>query len=263
MIRFANDKDIKQLKTLWMNSFHDEEAYLDFFFNKLPDWECVVLEKEGEIISMLFLLKCSLDSQEGRYIFAACTHPLYRGCGFMAQIIEYVKKYYKDICSFLCLVPAHNDLFHYYKRLGFKTYFYNTILNIENKTKNITVPVNLPYETFTSLRHQYPNVLQWGEQESQMVFQENLFIGGKNLKTPTGYAILRENKDVCQVIEWISSTYDKNELINLTKCNQIEVRMPYRGGEQKNPNGMILALNPAAENYFETIKNPYLSLVLD
>ena len=59
-------------------------------------------------MSMLFLLDCTYNGQQGAYVYAVATHPDYRKQGFMQKCIDYSQTLDYD---FLCLVPAEAYLF--------------------------------------------------------------------------------------------------------------------------------------------------------
>lgn len=267
MIRFlCSHDDLTQVKALWSACFGDSPAYIDFLTGKMSEAECVVFEQDQTIVSMLYLLKCNLQQYSGRYIFAACTGSSYRGQGIMRALLCYTAKQYEASCDFLCLVPANAPLFSYYEKLGYQPYFYNTILEVDNPDDTPLAHRVLSYEEFAALRCEgriHRPLLQWDKSVLRLLYDENIYNGGRNLKTGTGYAFLREAGDTCEVIEWISEDYNPQELLPLTCCKKLVIRKPYEHGLVPHPNGMIRILNPAVTKSMQTINYPYLSLVLD
>lgn len=263
MICFSHTTDEQELKKIWSVCFGDDPAYIDFFFQNLGDRECLIYKQGNEIAAMLFLLQCTLQGYTGRYIFAACTMPGFREKGYMGRLLKYAQEFYQNTCDFLCLVPAQPSLFDYYSKFGFKTYFYHTILELKHNSSAGEPACSLSYRDFLGIRSTQRQTVQWEDKESRFVFEENLFNGGKNFKTKTGYVILREAEDTCEVLEWVSNDYAVEELLPLTNCSRIIARLPVQAQGVKRKNGMIFILNPAANEPLNYISKPYLSLVLD
>lgn len=82
---------------------------------------CKTISENGKPVSMLFALPCILKSREKErnaiYIYAAATNKAYRGQGYMARLLEEIKKENKLIF----LRPANKTLIDFYSRFGFYT----------------------------------------------------------------------------------------------------------------------------------------------
>lgn len=267
MVRLALPEEKEQIKVLWQTCFHDEDSYIDFFFSRLPEPECLFYLSGNKPASMLLLLNCTLGSFTGKYIFAACTHPAYRGRGYMKTLLSGAEQLCRDKADFLCLVPANHTLFDYYRKCGYQTFFYfeRVCLTVPKGAYSESAANNsLSFSDFCKIRSAMPNFVQWGSRETNLVFEENLFNGGKNIRTPSGYAILREENEICHVIEWVSDTYHTDELLHLTRCKHIDVKKPVlQGNSNAVPSGMLYQLHPDNKEAFYNIKKPCLSLVLD
>lgn len=121
------------------------EIYRQSFGNE-PDFEKALfkncgnyikkLDKNGETVSILFLLPCEMLSggtvNNAYYLFAAATHSDKRGKGYMSQLIERIKT---ETSAPIILRPANESLIKFYEKSGFYTLIgqdktcTNTILN--------------------------------------------------------------------------------------------------------------------------------------
>lgn len=263
MIRLACVEDETQIRLLWKASFGDSDDYISFFFKQLKGtYTCFVKEENEAIVSMLFLLNCTFAGKRGKYIFAACTNADHQGRGHMGQLLHYIINQTKTTTDFLCLVPSSHSLFDYYGKVGFMPYFYNTVVEFEIQKQAHIAAKPITFSAFYERRSRAPSAVQWDLNESHFLFEENLWNGGRNCITSTGYAILREANDRCEVIEWVSDTYEVAELESVTHCKHLRVRAPVIGVPHLN--GMLYILNPESDrSTFEQISHPYLSLVLD
>ncbi len=120
-----SEKHIPGLKTLWENVFGDSRNIIDNFFSKtarLENTVCVFCEEEP--VSVLYALESTIClkgiEKKAYYVYAVCTHPLYRGKGCMVQAFSFLEKLSIERgISYIYLVPAEKELFTMYEKLGF------------------------------------------------------------------------------------------------------------------------------------------------
>lgn len=128
-VRTAVQNDVPYLRLNWSVSFGDTDEYLDFFFSRrfIPDNTLVALAGE-KVVSQLFLLPATLRTQEDEmpvdYLFAAATHPDYRGQGVMSLLLDEAR----TICrqrgiDAIVLLPGNETLYGYYEKHGYETAF--------------------------------------------------------------------------------------------------------------------------------------------
>lgn len=120
MIDFTEDR--KQITDLWKSVFKDSEAEIAFFLDNCKHKRCLGYFESGSLVSMLFLVECEYSSLYGKYIYAVCTYPEFRGKGYAGALVNYAKALDTD---FLWLIPANDGLFGYYSALGFQTRLYS------------------------------------------------------------------------------------------------------------------------------------------
>ncbi len=121
----------EQALSLYKKVFHeDSEDFAKTFTDKYFDKSCRVIEKDGKIVSMLYLLDCKVFDGETTYsafyLYAAATHPDYRNRGLMSKLISSVLKEDKVIVT----KPANDELFSFYEKFGF------TVCSYKDETKN-------------------------------------------------------------------------------------------------------------------------------
>jgi len=121
----------EELKELWHTVFGDDYAYINLFFkNEYSLCDTFAEIVDGKVVSVLYLLDCRVDfnggTYNGKYLYAAATHPDYRSRGLMGKLIIEAIDYCKNNSGidFISLVPANDGLYDYYGKFGFKTAFY-------------------------------------------------------------------------------------------------------------------------------------------
>lgn len=121
---------LTELKELYLLSFtEDTKEDADFLFEKVFS-KAKLISKElgGKTVSMLYLMDCTLKLKNKElpfyYLYAACTHPNYRGKGLMGELLKSAKDFAKkEGRSGIILKPAKPSLFKFYENYGFHPYF--------------------------------------------------------------------------------------------------------------------------------------------
>ncbi|MCR4719601.1 MAG: GNAT family N-acetyltransferase [Firmicutes bacterium] len=163
MIRFFEEKDKEAVISLWQEAFGDKReeiaVFVDFFKSGL-----LVFENDGQVVSMLTLIKTSVGAKKGRYVYAVATDKKFRGMGFASRLIDFAKQYISDNDEiFLVLVPREKSLFNFYKKHGFCELC--CCEKIEKKI-NIYENIDVKAETITA--------------EDYFSFRESFFAGEKH-----------------------------------------------------------------------------------
>lgn len=103
---------------LYQETFHDSKAFADQLFLQYYDSGCRILQRDGQVVSMLFLLPMKLmDGRNAQYLFGAATDRRCRGKGYMSELINRVLE--ANGCP-LFLRPAAPDLRKFYQKFGFR-----------------------------------------------------------------------------------------------------------------------------------------------
>jgi len=143
MITFAVEDDITELKNIWKEIFHDEDWYLELFFQTYfkQNASTLVYKVDGLIVSMLHMIPFSFKDSNAcemkvLYFYALATLPEHRGRGIMEQLMERAKEYaLVNKFGLEFLIPADEQLFEYYKNRGFSKFTSKTSLSI---TKSVS-----------------------------------------------------------------------------------------------------------------------------
>lgn len=111
----------KDCREIYRASFCDPDTvFEDLLFENCYEY-CRTYEKNGETVSMLFLLPVKIEYENkifgGSYLYAAATNPEYRKQGFMGELLKKAKAE----SDFIILRPANEKLIGYYASFGFKT----------------------------------------------------------------------------------------------------------------------------------------------
>ena len=119
MIRFFEEKDKNAVIGLWQEAFGEaEKEILPFleFINK----NMLLMEENGEIVSMLSLLKVKIGEIKGRYVYAVATDKRFRGRGYASELLRYAKQLIKENNEeFLVILPQNESLYAFYAKSGF------------------------------------------------------------------------------------------------------------------------------------------------
>ncbi len=121
MITFADRNDKTQLKQMWQSIFLEEIQVVENFFESIYDTTLTpVIKIDGEIVSSLFLLPCTIGEYKGKCVYCAMTKYAHRGKGYMKKLLDFSYDYcIENNFDFLFLVPAEKSLFDYYETCGF------------------------------------------------------------------------------------------------------------------------------------------------
>ncbi len=264
-IEFASTQDFPALKKMWKEIFMDTDAYIELFFlNKAQPNNILVIRKDMQIVSMLYLIKAPLISKdgtqiEGIYICGVATAPAYRGKGFASALIHAACQTARERGAAVCwLIPANQDLFRYYAEFGFSAKTYLNILDVTpepgripaystdldlNAMKTFYDMMNFP---FKSIRTNYDMQLIYKCYKQVLLFEN-------------GYIVLDEDKENLYVLE---QSFDAVEIVKAIayekKKKKVKLYMPSVSGKGK-PFAMFKMLNSKVQ----LPDNGYVQLMLN
>ncbi len=136
---YSDENDFEMLSSLWCEVFGDEEIYPEYFLeNVVKTADIYVYRDNGTPVSVFYLVDCSLvcgnKKYNGKYLYAAATHPEYRKKGIMRRMIDDVcNELENDNADFVCLYPAEASLYDYYEKSGFEKGFSERVYIIEKE----------------------------------------------------------------------------------------------------------------------------------
>lgn len=229
MIKFADKTMIKQLKKIWMECFHDEDSYIDFFFQEyFNDKSTLVYLMDGKPVSMLTLMPAKLHEKKNLrniyYIYAVATLPEARGKGYSSRLLDYANEITHNATF---LQPATKELENFYERNGYYTTIIRNMilvnkeqLAIDSKPQaELKAATVLPkrlrfaikelserdsglYKKIRDQRLSEEYYVEWEESELAYAIKENAFTGGKTLLVNEEYVVMvREFEEVLYIRE--------------------------------------------------------------
>lgn len=112
---------ITELRSLWKEAFGDSDAFMDDFFRYAYDQNrCRTIRRDGKTVSALYWFDVYMGLEKLAYLYGVATLAEYRGQGIAAYLIEKTCKHLQEKgYSGVLLVPGSEELFAYYRRLGF------------------------------------------------------------------------------------------------------------------------------------------------
>lgn len=163
----AGKADLPALTALWHACFGDPEADIQRFWAACFDKIQVYTAKEGKTFTaMLCVLPATLVDEEGDgrscgYFYAVCTAKSYRGRGICRKLMAYAEAHCGHDCA--ALVPATEELFGFYQKLGYLPCFYQTTYTVPaQKGARITSAAPQVYRSIRELQL-YGDFLSWEE----------------------------------------------------------------------------------------------------
>ncbi|MEG1555285.1 MAG: GNAT family N-acetyltransferase, partial [Bacteroidales bacterium] len=247
--------------------------FIDLFFKYQYQDNALVYEMEGKIVSMAFLLPATIFStgkyHPVTYVYACATDEKYRGLGLMREII---RKAYRDACAKgeagLFLLPASEELYTYYGKIGFRTFFYKQqSFAVAGVASSISYSLaELTAFEYTWLRPQFlktSNSIHWPLNHFQLLENDNktrcpqfFSLTFQDDKKAIGF-YYKENDEI-RVLELLGSDKAEEALLSffndryfLEELNSIIINKP-RGDI---PYGMIwlnqnISLSDTEKGYF-------------
>lgn len=131
--RTARREDLPRLVELWHLCFGDEEGFIRRFFQ----WPAVlegalVLEADGQVVSMLLTFPREVEGQPACYGYAFCTHPACQDRGYGRRLLAWAEDRAREQGRIaLILVPGEESLYQFYRSLGYT----ETLLRRERRWK--------------------------------------------------------------------------------------------------------------------------------
>ncbi len=254
MIRFAKKEDIENIIKLWDVCFPEEPDFNKYFFENIFRYRnTLILEENGDILSMAQMMPCSIKNLgKATYIYGACTTPEHRSKGLMKKLLEKsfaVDKRRGNTAS--VLIPANKELFEFYAKLGYETAFYigegiYTANGDDGSYKEAE------YKDIPKLMNLYTGDIERNRSYWKTYIDMYKALGGKILLRKDAYAVVSD-----RVEEIMYSTDEgKNKLLN-SICGYLEkdtVRVREKGNI---PFGMIKKYSDTAT------ENMYMNLMFN
>lgn len=183
-----------EIKRIYREAFNDSEKYIDMYFRRVyREDEAFVYTFENKIVSSLMLRKykmnfCGNDCDIS-YLAAVATSKLYRGRGFMKELIRSslgASRERGDL--FATLIPAQKWLYDYYEQFGFTAVFYveerrytslHSFLFKCGYTVAGDIATDEVYAAFDRMMHMRRNCVQHSREDYNDILIDNELDDGK------------------------------------------------------------------------------------
>ena len=199
MIDFCTSKDLKEIRDLWQECFHDQEKFVDYYFqHKFDPNRVLVYRIENRIISMMHLNPYQVVYNDQiypiSYVVAVATKKEYQGRGHMRKLMDTALHFlYNQGEIFSLLMPIDSRI---YERFGYG--FIEEHLTIECVGDSFIHPSKLvqPLEAkeneigkLVNLYHQFSSKFQMHTYRTASSFRNLLY----ELKSENGSIMLFSN----------------------------------------------------------------------
>lgn len=245
--RICTDRDIPALKAIWLSCFEEREDAAELFFKRNKSaFHAYACEKDGRIVSALYLIDCSLNSESAHYLCGAATLPDYRGQGLMSALIEYALDDAKRRGDrYSLLLPASESLYGFYARFGYQPACAVKSAILETDTARSTDGTpdlqRLQKECFRQ------NFLIWDGAFIRFAASYYACYGARTVQSENAFAIYESDGDLAEVYYAVSNDIGAlKALLNKNGISRFSLTgaadCPLFDGEIKKPFGMILPL---------------------
>lgn len=249
---WATDRHVKDVLSLWKQGFAEdaEEDILTFWRTVRGEGRCLLLQEDGEALSMAFLIPAQMDTHTVWYVYAAVTATAHRGRGLFPKLLEeIVCRARQEGVYGLFLRPGDESLFAYYARFGFVPAFSVTRFKCKAKLlhsfdKRLTwQPVTANFalcRRYWLTRCGIPHIV-WSE--GVTAYAVTLLERGGMVVSSKGLAMYRRAGDTLIVTELLCQPGDRDEVLaSLARCfacRKMSVTMPTAAGENEQAYGMF------------------------
>ncbi len=202
MIEIASCEMIPRLKEIWKRCFHDEDSYIDFYFEeRFPQVETLVHTIDGNPVAMATLIPGEISYQQTtiniRYVYAVATDPYWQGRGIASSLIRYINSRVGKEYQGTILVPASKELFEYYANLGYQIACNKRIVRFATEDQfmkkcseedaDVSFGELLPTDLYQMREQRFSNLgyVKWDIEGLNYVMKEWQFNKGKAVKVET------------------------------------------------------------------------------
>lgn len=112
----------KQCRMLWHDVFGDDVEFIDSFLVEYYRPEnMLVIERDGGVISMLYIVEMQTDYGHTGYLYAIATCPEWRRKGFASELINRALEISRERgFAAVMLIPSGDDVKRFYQSFGFE-----------------------------------------------------------------------------------------------------------------------------------------------
>lgn len=209
----ATPQDIPRAKALWTLMFDDgTPGFCDFVFSRCKAEDIYIVKEDEKTVSMLLAIAdLEYKGQKGFYLYSACTHPDYRGKGYMHSLAEYaLSDQARQGKTFCMLKPADEKLFDFWKSVGFDNITQVRCVEVEIK-KNIWTNAQFDIVTasrFKLLRDKFceENFIHYTSKGYETFAYSHYTSGGSTVETEDAYGVYYVEGDTMRFVELLATS---------------------------------------------------------
>ncbi|MBQ3417966.1 MAG: GNAT family N-acetyltransferase [Ruminococcus sp.] len=256
--RTHTDRDLPQLKKIWLSCFEEKEEAAELFFERNKgSFHAYVCEEDGGLVSALYLIDCILNGEKAHYLCGAATLPEYRGRGSMSALIAYALDDAKRRGDcFSLLFPASDSLYGFYAKYAYQPSCAVKSAELDTDTER---KQRVGFPDLHTLQTEYAdkNSLFWDDGFIRFAADYYGCYGAKTAQSADAFAIFQPDGDFAEVYY---ALYSDIEALKALLADQGVKRFrlmtaaddPLLKGKITKPFGMILPLcgGRAPENVF-------------
>lgn len=235
----------KDVRRIWRESFHDTEAYLDFFFSRrYRTQQTLLAQYNGESAGMIMLLPATIKKsgykKKALMIFAGSVLPQFRGKGIFYRLIDQCQDQAQAESAALFVMPRSDSWQSYYIQRNFDECFISKMFTFQVPSANV-----FPLWRFETLKAEdyYPirevffkqsSFISWDAEACAFAIDEICFCGGFSLyasQSEEKYAIIGEVQNSCLSIKETNLPEDLlisalSALAQQKSCDRVRVNLP-------------------------------------
>ena len=246
--RDCTDRDLPQLKKIWLSYFEEKEEAAELFFERNKgSFHAYVCEEDNRLVSALYLIDCALNGEKAHYLCGAATMPEYRGRGIVSALIAYALDDAKRRGDrFSLLFPASDSLYGFYAKFGYQPSCSVKIAELDTATER-KLCGGSPDLSVLQPKHSMDSSLIWNEDFIRFAADYYGCYGAKTAQSADAFAIFQPDGDFSEVYY---ALYSDIEALKVLLADQGIQRFRLTAaagdsllkGEIKKPYGMILPL---------------------
>lgn len=210
-----NPAELKnKMKSLWRDTFHDSDAYINLVFDNYFNPDLLEYEEmNGDVVAGLLGVPYSFGNSDrqvrGLYLCGLATKPQYRSRGIMTRMLARInEKALKAGFAFTFLIPADAGLRKYYKDRDYVNAFYRIVDNytsLHDFDREYDSILLEQKEKVSTLKRKYYELLQTGKisidsRDDDTMLQVGKLIESKE-KGQLDLRIIHSEKDIAALME--------------------------------------------------------------
>lgn len=203
-IRYAEQKDISELKKIWKVCFGDSDEYINNFFSCLFSVQnTVVAEVNNRVAGVTYMISAKLKEGDFMYGYAIGVLPEFRGQSICKEMLDFIKKIAKTKGFIFGLHPANEKLEKFYKRIGLKPMYSlkEVILGFDSPDVECEISDISSNEIVKIRKNTFANLVEWDEKIIEFIKNNGGCVKKITLQQKTAYFFIRKEADVLVIYE--------------------------------------------------------------